>query len=165
MRICQQRQPNVLRNMFSTFIISGAHEAQGLESNFRHLHTILLLDSSALRSLVRGNILNVICSLDILDLVQNLRLDLAPENIPVKEVGDLPGSVRGMLARRNAEDLIQLLERLALGFGHEEQDKEEADHVPRSIPTERTLRREGRLQRGPRDRENEVEEPRRRRCE
>ena len=67
--------------------------------------------------------------------------------------------VRGVLAGRDGEDLIQLLERQGLGLGHEQQDQHPADQTPRRVPAERALGFERRQQVRPGEGEDEVEAP------
>lgn len=52
----------------------------------------------------------------VLLLVQALRLNLAPEKIPVKEVRYLAKAIRSMDVRGHGEDLVEFFERLAFGF-------------------------------------------------
>lgn len=63
--------------------------------------------------------------------------------------------------RRHGEHLVQLLKGLPLGLRHEQQDKHKPHHIPPSIPAKRALWFERILQTGPRDRQHEVEKPRR----
>lgn len=64
-----------------------------------------------------------------------------------------------VLAGRDGEDLVQLLERQGLGFGHEEQDQHPADQTPGRVPAEGALGLEGREQARPGEGEDKVEAP------
>lgn len=99
---------------------------------------------------------------DIFLLIQNLRLHRPTEQIPLKEVRDLPQPIRGVEVRRHGEHLVQLLEGLPLRLGHEHQDQPPPDDVAAGVERERALRGEGVEERRPGDGEQEVEEPGRR---
>lgn len=64
-----------------------------------------------------------------------------------------------MLAGRDGEDLVKLLERQGLGFGHEEQDQHPADQAPCRVPAEGALGLEGGQEVRPGEGEDEVEAP------
>lgn len=66
-----------------------------------------------------------------------------------------------MLPGRHTKHMIQLLQRQRLCFRQAKVRKRPSKHVPRGVPPERALRLERRLQRRPRQRDDEVEEPRR----
>lgn len=93
------------------------------------------------------------------------RLDVAPENIAVSKVEELPDAVGHEAAQGHVEDGVELLERLLLGLGHEQQHQDEPDQVPGGVPREGARVRPRRDERRPREREQRVEEPRRRRRE
>ena len=69
---------------------------------------------------------------------------------------DLVGSV---LPGRDAEDLVEFLQRELLGLGHEEEHQEPADETPSSVPAKCTLRCEGADQMRPGETQDEVEAP------
>lgn len=85
--------------------------------------------------------------------------DVAAEDVVGPEVEELGGAVAGEGAERDAEDGVELLERLLLGLGHEEEHEEEAGHVPGRVPREGPRRRPGLHQRRPGERDDGVEEP------
>ena len=64
--------------------------------------------------------------------------------------------VRCMFGCRYGEHLVELFEREGFRLGDEEQDGEEPEHVPPSIPAEGTLGRERAQQTREGDRNNEV---------
>ncbi len=97
---------------------------------------------------------------DRLILDQLRWVDMLEEEVPAEEPEKLLQAPGGMSSGWNAKDLIELLEGLALGLGNEEQHAKEADDVPPGVPAERARGREGLQERGPRDCEHEVEEPR-----
>lgn len=90
------------------------------------------------------------------------RLDVAPQHIMAPEVEELRGAVAHEAAEGHVEDGVELLERLLLGLGQEEEHEEEADDVPRRVPREGALRRPCLHERRPRERDDRVEEPGRR---
>ena len=92
-------------------------------------------------------------------VIQSLRLDILSQQISFEEVNKLSPAISSMVSCADTKHLIQFLERLALSFGNEEQNAEETDQVPDSIPRECSLRLEGFEERGPCDGENEVKEP------
>lgn len=71
--------------------------------------------------------------------------------------------VAHVLPGADVEDLIQLLERQGLGFGNEQQDQEPERDAPRGVPPESTRRGKGCPQAWPREGDDEVETPSRRR--
>lgn len=85
------------------------------------------------------------------------------QDIPPQEIDQALPPPRRMPPRRNPKHLIQLLQRLAFRLRDEEQHPQEANNVPRCVPGERARGAEGREQRGEGHREDEVEEPGRRR--
>lgn len=106
-----------------------------------------------------------ISKLGIVPLVQSFRFDVAPEDIPLEEVGNLAETVCRVDVGRHAEHLIQFFESLALGLRHEQEDQHETDEVPRRVPGECPLRFESRKHPWPGDGEDEVEEPGGSRCQ
>lgn len=86
-------------------------------------------------------------------------VDRLAEDVAAAEVDGLAGAVGDLAAEGHVEDAVELLERLLLGLGDEEEDEEEADDVPAGVPAEGALRREGDQHSGPRQRQDEVEEP------
>lgn len=85
----------------------------------------------------------------------------AEEDVALPEVPELGEAVADEAGDRDVEDGVELLERLLLGLGQEQQHADEARYVPGPVPRERPLRRPRRHERRPRQRHDRVEEPRR----
>jgi hypothetical protein len=56
--------------------------------------------------------------------------DVSTQHVAVEDVGDLAELVRGVLASRDVEDLVELLEGEGLRLGDEEQDEPPSNEVP-----------------------------------
>jgi hypothetical protein len=79
----------------------------------------------------------------LLAMVQLLGLDMLAEQISSEEVDQLPEPPCCMDVRRHAKHLIELLQSLLLGLGHEKQHEEKSDQVPSCIPAKGSRRRKG----------------------
>lgn len=65
--------------------------------------------------------------LHLFRLIQLLRLDVLSEQIPPEEIEELAPTIRSVISGSHSKDLIEFFEGFAFGFGHEEENTEEAD--------------------------------------
>ena len=76
-------------------------------------------------------------------IIQPLRLNILSKEIPSEEIDELSGPVCCVISSTYAEDLVQFLKSLALGFRDKEQNAKESNKIPDRVPGEGTLGLEG----------------------
>lgn len=84
-----------------------------------------------------GVLLNTI---ELVEVVEGLEGDLLAEDVPLDEVGkESVDLVRSVLAGRDTEDVVELLESELLSLRKEEEDHDKGSHVESGVESESTL--------------------------